>query len=49
MRSAQGRDEAQATVQRITSELAELAEPAAADAEKLQQRPVGAAPHAGQG
>ncbi len=35
MRSAQGRDEAQATVQRITSELAELAEPAAADAEKL--------------
>ncbi len=35
LRSAQGRDQAQATVQRITGELAELAERAAADAEKL--------------
>jgi len=35
LRSAQGRDEAQATVQRITGELAELAERAATDAEKL--------------
>ena len=35
LRSAQGRDEAQATVQRITGELAELAERAARDAEKL--------------
>ena len=35
LRSAQGRDEAQATVQRITGELAELAERAASDAEKL--------------
>jgi len=35
LRSAQGRDEAQATVQRITGELAELAEHAASDAEKL--------------
>jgi len=35
LRSAQGRDEAQATVQRITGELAELAERAANDAEKL--------------
>jgi len=34
-RSAQGRDEAQATVQRITGELAQLAERAAVDAEKL--------------
>jgi len=35
LRSAQGRDEAQATVQRITGELADLAERAASDAEKL--------------
>ena len=35
MRSAQGRDEAQATVRRITGELADLAEKAATDAEKL--------------
>jgi len=35
LRSAQGRDEAQATVQRITGELAELAEGAASDAETL--------------
>ena len=35
LRAAQGRDEAQATVRRITGELAELAERAAADAEKL--------------
>jgi len=35
LRSAQGRDEAQATVQRITGELAELADRAANDAEKL--------------
>jgi len=35
LRSAQGRNEAQATVQRITGELAELAERAASDAEKL--------------
>jgi IS5 family transposase len=35
LRSAQGRDEAQATVTRITGELAELAERAAADAAKL--------------
>ena len=35
LRSAQGRDEAQATVQRITSELAELAERTATDAEQL--------------
>ena len=35
LRSAQGRDEAQATVQRITGELAQLAERAAADADKL--------------
>ncbi len=35
MRSAQGRDEAQAVVQRITGELADLAETAAKDAEKM--------------
>ncbi len=35
MRSAQGRDEAQKVVQRITGELADLAEKAAKDAEKL--------------
>jgi IS5 family transposase len=35
LRSAAGRDEAQATVRRITGELAELAERAAADAERL--------------
>jgi len=35
LRSAQGRDEAQATVQRITGELAEPADRAASDAEKL--------------
>src|SRR6478735_6454272 len=35
MRSAQGRDETQAVVQRITGELADLAELAAADAEKM--------------
>jgi IS5 family transposase len=35
MRSAQGRDEAQAVVQRITGELADLAEKAAIDAEKV--------------
>ena len=35
LRSAQGRDQAQATVQRITGELAELAERAANDAQKL--------------
>ena len=35
MRSAQGRDEAQAVVQRITGELANLAEKAAIDAEKV--------------
>jgi transposase, IS5 family len=35
LRSAQGKDEAQATVQRITGELAHLAERAAADAEVL--------------
>jgi len=35
MRSAQGRDEAQAVVKRITGELADLAETAARDAEKV--------------
>ncbi len=35
MRSAQGRDEAQAMVQRITGELADLAESAAKEAEKV--------------
>jgi transposase, IS5 family len=35
LRTTQGRDEAQATVRRVTGELAELAELAAADAEKL--------------
>jgi IS5 family transposase len=35
MRSAQGRDEAQATVRRITGELADLAQKAAKDADKL--------------
>ena len=35
LRSAQGREEAQATVRRITGELAGLAERASADAEKL--------------
>lgn len=35
LRSAQGREEAQATVQRITAELAELAQRAAADADRL--------------
>jgi IS5 family transposase len=35
LRTAQGRDEAQATVRRVTGELADLAERAAADAEKL--------------
>ena len=35
LRAAQGRDEAQATVRRVTGELADLAERAAADAEKL--------------
>ena len=35
LRSAQGRDEARATVQRITGELAELAERAACDTERL--------------
>ena len=35
MRSAQGRDEAQAVVQRITGELADLAVLAAADGEKM--------------
>ncbi len=35
LRSAQGREEAQRTVQRITGELAELAERAASDAERL--------------
>ncbi len=35
MRSAQGRDEAQAVVKRITGELADLAETAANDAEKV--------------
>src|SRR3954447_1069108 len=35
LRAAQGRDEAQATVRRVTGELAELADRAAADAEKL--------------
>jgi len=35
MRTAQGRDEAQAVVQRITGELADLAETAAKDAEKM--------------
>jgi hypothetical protein len=35
LRSAAGRDEAQATVRRITGELADLAERAAADAERL--------------
>src|SRR4051812_14402512 len=35
LRGAAGRDEAQATVRRITAELAELAERAAADAERL--------------
>lgn len=35
LRGAAGRDEAQATVRRITGELAELAERAAADAERL--------------
>jgi IS5 family transposase len=35
LRAAQGRDEAQATVRRVTGELAGLAERAAADAEKL--------------
>src|SRR3954451_11654671 len=41
LRAAQGRDEAQATVRRVTGELAGLAEQAAADAEKL---PVNAPP-----
>jgi transposase, IS5 family len=35
LRAAQGRDEAQATVRRVTGELAELADRAAADADKL--------------
>jgi IS5 family transposase len=35
LRAAQGRDEAQATVRRVTGELAELADRTAADAEKL--------------
>ncbi len=35
MRSAQGRDEAQAVVKRITGELADLAETAAKDAQKM--------------
>ena len=35
LRAAQGRDEAQATVRRVTGELAGLAERAAADAERL--------------
>jgi IS5 family transposase len=35
LRAAQGRDEAQATVRRVTGELAELADRAATDAEKL--------------
>jgi len=35
MSTAQGRDEAQAVVQRITGELADLAETAAKDAEKM--------------
>ena len=50
LRGAAGRDEAQATVRRITGELAELAERAAADAAAaVGQRPPGAAPRAGQG
>jgi IS5 family transposase len=35
LRAAQGREEAQATVRRVTGELADLAERAAAEAEKL--------------
>ena len=35
MRSAQGRDEARAVVKRITGELADLAQTAAKDAEKM--------------
>src|SRR5687768_1111263 len=35
LRAVQGRDEAQATVRRVTGELADLAERAAAEAEKL--------------
>ena len=45
LRAAQGRDEAQATVRRVTAELAGLADHAAAEAHKLPaQRPPGAAP-----
>jgi IS5 family transposase len=41
LRSAQGRDEAQRTVQRITGELAGLAQRAAADAVRLWPMPAG--------
>ena len=48
LRAAQTRDEAQAVVRRITGELAELAERAATDAEKLlAKRAPWAAPRAG--
>jgi IS5 family transposase len=49
LRSAQGIQEAQATVRRITGELACLAERAAADADAVAvQRPPSAVPRAGQ-
>jgi transposase, IS5 family len=49
LRSAQGKQEAQATVRRITGELACLAERAAADADAVAvQRPPSAVPRAGQ-
>ena len=50
LRAAQGRDEAQAAVRRVTGELAGLAERAAAGGgEAAGQRPPGAAPRADQG
>src|SRR5829696_2071738 len=48
LRGSQDREEAQATVQRITGELADLAERAATDA-AADQRPPGVAPRTGQG
>jgi transposase, IS5 family len=49
LRSAQGEEEAQATVRRITGELAWLAERAAADADAVAvQRPPSAVPRPGQ-
>ena len=49
LRSAQGKEEAQATVRRITGELAWLAQRAAADADAVAvQRPPSAVPRPGQ-